>query len=95
MEEAEQFDILNFGGQFNKLLSNSRFSFKEKKHALPVFITLLRTLGNNFFLGEILLREIPLIIINSATFNDMDTCERYLDKLIDKFSMVDRIKVRF
>jgi len=42
--------------------------------------------------GEILLREIPLIIINAATFNDMVTCERYLDKLIDKFSMVDRIK---
>ena len=37
MEEAEQFDILNFGGQFDKLLSNSRFSYKEKKTCPPRF----------------------------------------------------------
>ena len=40
------------------------------------------------------MREIPLITMNAATFNDMDKCERYLDKVVDKMSMEERMKVR-
>jgi hypothetical protein len=40
--------------------------------------------------GEIILREIPLLIVTDEIYNDQDKCERYLDRIVEKMPMHDR-----
>jgi len=40
--------------------------------------------------GEIILREVPLVITADEIFNDYEKCEKFLDKAVDKMSMQQR-----
>ena len=44
--------------------------------------------------GEIILREIPLMIVLDEVYSDSEKCEKYLDKVVDKMTDLERRRVR-
>jgi len=40
--------------------------------------------------GEIILREIPLMIVLDEVYSDSEKCEKYLDKVVDKMTDLER-----